>query len=175
MICGLICLWLFSEALKCNHLKEVFSKLHSIAQDFTSAGIYLEIYTLSYIYSCDGSKASNWPFFSLLFIFLKIMSYWENSDYEPGKTRKAEMPNHWPQLSCDAGRLWSVEKILMFYYCVVVFCCSFCFKFIVILATCQKPGTASLQLVQNTCHCASWLTKKWAFPARISGVLCLFQ
>lgn len=64
-----MCLWLCSEALEGSHLKEIFSKLHSVAQGLTSARIYLDIYTLSYTYSCDGSKASNLPFFSLLFIF----------------------------------------------------------------------------------------------------------
>lgn len=58
MICGSMCLWLFSEVLKDSHLKE-YSVLLSVAQGLTSAWIYLEIYTLSYTYSRDGSKASH--------------------------------------------------------------------------------------------------------------------
>lgn len=57
---------------KGSHLNKIFSKLHFITQGLTSAGIYLEIYTLCYTYSCDGSKARKWPFFSVFkFFFFK--------------------------------------------------------------------------------------------------------
>lgn len=99
------------QLLKARQARE----LRSLAQGLTTAGKRLEIYTLSKSLLMWWLQNQQFSFLLLFFFFSVVSVIEKDRACEPGKTRKAERPNRWLGAWRDARRLWSVDKILLFF------------------------------------------------------------